>query len=116
MTNRFKDFGTGGDIRTEPLSFKLHGEEFECWPNLQGHVLLQLAAGSADESGLATVQTINEFFDAALKTDSLTRFKKLLKDPEKIVSVETLAEITSWLVEQYSERPTQEPSGSSSGQ
>lgn len=112
MTNRFKDFGTGGDARTEPLSFKIHGEEFHCWPDLQGRVLLQLAAGSADESGTAAVETINEFFDAALKPDSLAQFKELLKDPEKIVSVETLAEITSWLVEQYSERPTQEPSGS----
>lgn len=116
MTNRFKDFGTGGDSRTDPLSFKLHGEEFHCWPDLQGQVLLQLAAGSADETGLATVQTINEFFDAALKPDSLKKFRELMKDPERIVSVDTLAEITSWLVEQYSERPTKEPSGSLSGQ
>lgn len=112
MTNRFKDFGTGGDVRTEPLSFKLHGEEFHCWPNLQGSVLLELAVGTSDQDGGAAVRTMTEFFDSALMPESLTRFNTLLKDKEKIVSVETLAEITSWLVEEYSERPTQEPSGS----
>lgn len=112
MTNRFKDFGTGGEIKTEPLSFKLHGEEFDCWPNLQGHVLLALAANSEETSGAAAVQTINEFMDSALKPESLERFKNLLKDPERIVSVETLADITSWLVEEYTARPTKESSDS----
>jgi len=112
MTNRFKDFGTGGDIRTEPLSFKLHGEDFNCWPDLQGSVLLELAAGTSDQDGAAAVRTMTEFFNSALMPESLERFNLLLKDKEKIVSVDTLAEITSWLVEAYSERPTQEPSGS----
>ena len=111
MTNRFKDFGKGGELRSEPLSFKLYDEEFHCWPNLQGSVLLELAANTS-ENNAATVRTMTDFFEAALKPESLERFNALLKDNEKIVSIETLADITSWLVEEYSERPTQEPLGS----
>lgn len=113
MTNRFKDFGGGSDaITNEPLSFKLHGEDFECWPNLQGKVLLDLASSSSQEDGAAAAKTITEFFSSALKPESLTRFEALLEHPEKIVTVETLADITAWLVEEYSARPTKEPSGS----
>lgn len=112
MTNRFKDFGSGGDISAEPISFKLHGEEFDCWPELQGKVLLELAANSAEDNGVAAAKTVIEFFKHALKPDSFEKFEALLDDPHRIVKVETLAEITAWLVEEYSARPTQEPSGS----
>lgn len=112
MTTRFKDFGSGGEVSSEPISFKLHGQEFECHPNLQGRVLLELAANSSQDDGAAAANTINEFFAAALKPDSYTKFEALLKDPNTIVTVETLGDITAWLVEEYSARPTQEPSGS----
>jgi hypothetical protein len=112
MTNRFKDFGAGGKVSNEPISFSLHGENFECWPNMQGHVLLQLAASSSEDTGSGAAKTINDFFAQALKPESYERFEKLLVDPEKIVTVETLGEITGWLVEEYSARPTQEPSDS----
>lgn len=112
MTNRFKDFGSGDSEVTGPLSFKLHGETFECWPGLQGRVLLNLAANSSEEDGAAAARTMNEFFNSALKPESLERFNALLTDPEKIVNIETLGDITAWLVEEYSGRPTKEPSGS----
>jgi hypothetical protein len=39
---RFKDFGSGAELApVEPLSFKLHGEEFKCLPRLQGKVFLE---------------------------------------------------------------------------
>jgi hypothetical protein len=110
--NRFKDFGAGEATSAEPLSFKLHGEEFECWPSLQGKVLLNLAANSSEEDGASAARTMNEFFASALKPESLERFNTLLEAPEKIVSVETLANITTWLVEEYAGRPTKELSGS----
>lgn len=108
MTNRFKDFGAGSDIRSEPLSFKLHGEDFDCHSNLQGKVLLDLAAGSTSDDPAAAGKIMTDFFAAALKPESLERFNALLEDPERIVNVETLGDITAWLVEEYSDRPTKE--------
>ena len=116
MTARFKDFGAGAVQNTEPISFRLHEEDFECVKNLQGNALLNLVAkaGSGDASDAA--ETIKDIFSKALLPESYERFVKLIDDPEKIVSVETLGEITAWLVEQYSGRPTQGPEQSLSGQ
>lgn len=116
MTTRFKDFGTGGLVATEPVSFKLHGEDFECRTALQGKVILEMAALSSGENVGGSASAINTFFERALKEESYNRFQKLLDDPDKIVSVESLAEIAGWLVEQYSGRPISGPEQSVSGQ
>jgi len=112
MTNRFKDFGSGKTVNDAPLSFKIHNEDFECYPSLQGKVLLDLVANSNEDDGAAVAKTIDSFFKATLQTESYERFETLLKDPKKIVSVETLGEITAWLVEEYSSRPTVGPEDS----
>lgn len=117
MTNRFKDFGSGGEVNKAPLSFKLHGEEFQCKTVIQGKALLDLIAGTAeDEGGLGVAKVINQFFELCLLEESYKRFDALLSNPDKIVTVETLGEITAWLVEEYSSRPTQQPEHSLSGQ
>jgi hypothetical protein len=115
MTNRFKDFGQGGDVTKTPLSFKLHGEEFECRPNIQGKTLLDIVANATDD-GAGAAKTITAFFDVCLFPESAERFNTLLTNPDKIVTVETLGDITAWLVEEYSSRPTQQPEPSVSGQ
>lgn len=114
---RFRDFGTGGEIDKSPLSFSLHGETFECYPSVQGRVLLNMVAKSSnDDQGVAVAQILEDFFAVCLLPESFERFNALLDDPEKIVTVDTLGEITAWLVEEYSARPTQQPGLSPSGQ
>lgn len=116
MTSRFKDFGSGGEQNTEPISFKLYGEDFECVKNLQGSALLNLVAKAGSGSPTDAADTVKDIFSKALLPESYERFLKLIDNPEKIVTVETLGEITAWLVEQYSGRPTQGPEQSQSGQ
>ena len=87
----------------------LHGESFDCRKELQGKVLLDLVARSDGKDPAASAQVINDFFNNVLLPESYTRFNKLLSDPDKIVSVEMLGNISSWLVETYSSRPEQEP-------
>jgi hypothetical protein len=116
MTTRFKDFGTGGSVNTEPVSFKLHGEEFECHKNLQGSALLSMASAGDGADASTAAKTMYKFFETALTKESYAKFSVLLSDPEKIVTVETLAEIAGWLVEQYSGRPISGPEQSVNGQ
>jgi len=108
---RFKDFGAGvvGEA-VEPLSFKLHGDEFKCVDQIQGKVLLDLVSESnnADDPA-AAARIINVFFSTVLLEDEYKRFNELLESKDKIVSVETLGEITAWLVEEYTSRPTEGP-------
>ena len=116
MTNRFKDFGGGTDVQKKPLSFKLHEEEFNCVPVLQGKLLLDLVVDSSSEAPDAAAKVITSFFKHVLQDESYTRFEALLSHKEKIVSVETLGEITGWLVEEYTNRPEEQPELSSPGQ
>lgn len=114
MTDRrFKDFGSSDDSSKEPLSFSLHGETFNCYPSVQGKVLLNMVAKtSGDDQGIAVAKILDEFFSVCLLPESLQRFNALLEDPERIVSVETIGEITGWLIEEYSARPTRQPEAS----
>lgn len=116
MTSRFKDFGEDSNVNREPLSFKLYGEEFNCRPAIQGKVLLDTVKNVDSDNPGSAAQMIEDFFKKTLFDESYERFQNLLNDPDKIVTVETLSEITGWLVSEYSERPTQEPEGSLSGQ
>ena len=112
---RFRDFGSGNNI-TEPLSFKIYDQEFNCRPALQGKVLLEMAvAGNVDDTS-AAAKIVDTFFAKALLPESLERFNALLSDPDKIVTVEMLGEIAGWLTEQYSGRPQPGPEQSASGQ
>jgi len=115
MTTRFKDFGDGGAINSEPLNFKLHGEDFACKPNLQGKALLDMASMSSSADPVVLAQGISLFFSKALQEESYTRFQALL-DSDKIVTIESLAEIAGWLVQEYSNRPNQGPEQSVTGQ
>lgn len=117
MTGRFKDFGGDSSVNKEPLSFKLYDEKFECYPAIQGRALLEMVRKAGDENDpSAAAEVVDSFFGVALLPESLERFNNLLKDPKKIVTVETLSEIAGWLVGEYSERPTKESSDSSAGQ
>jgi hypothetical protein len=109
-TARFKDFGSGnkGEAKA-PLTFKLHDEEFQCRPEVQGQVMLQMVQEAGSDDPTKSAGIITKFFSQIMLEESYVRFDALCKHPEKIVSVETLAEITAWLVEEYSGRPEEQP-------
>jgi hypothetical protein len=107
---RFKDFGSGAELApVEPLSFKLHGEEFKCLPRIQGKVFLEFIEHSASDDGAETAKVISSFFGKVLEDESVVRFDALLTSKDKIVTVESLSEIVAWLLEEYSARPEGEP-------
>lgn len=114
--SRFKDFGAGISKPIDPISFKLHDEEFTCRNEIQGRAMLDLVAKSSNANPSETASAINNFFKVVLTAESFTRFEALAEDPDRIVSMETIGDIIEWLVEQYSDRPTSRPEASSSGE
>ena len=113
---KFKDFGAGAPAGArEPISFKLHGEEFQCNPELQGAVLLELVAKSNSDDAAEAAVVIAEFFEYVLLPDSYTAFNKVTKSADRMVTLDTLGDITGWLVEAYSDRPNTGPEVSSPG-
>lgn len=107
---RKKDFGTGPDLSAiEPISFTLHGEEFHCAKQVPGKVLLSLVKGGVSEDPGESAAVIDKFFETVLLPESLERFNVLVVDPNRIVTVDTLADIVNWLMEEYSDRPESQP-------
>lgn len=107
--------------KREPITFDIYDETFEAWPSLQGVVLLEFVAElnkfngpqdgedseTAADTGAAAAAVLLSFFDHALKPESLERFKALTHDPERVVEIDDLNEIVSWLMEEYTSRPTE---------
>jgi hypothetical protein len=107
---RSKDFGKGAKQSDfEPLSFTLAGKTFKCNPAMQGKFLLDMAASTDASNPASGATAVNKFFERALKPGEFEKFDALLNDPDIIITSETLGEILSWLVEEYAERPTEEP-------
>jgi coenzyme F420-reducing hydrogenase beta subunit len=107
--SKFRDFGSTNLDELEPISFKIHDEEFHCIRAMQGKVLLDMIAKSSSEDPAEQAGIVTSFFAQVLDDESLERFNALVTDKHRIVTTETLAEITSWLIEQYSDRPNQQP-------
>lgn len=105
---RFKDFGKPFDSESaEKITFKIYDEEFHCFPEMQGRTLLEFVRLSQSEDTTDSAIAMEKFFEKVLFPESYERFDALAKDPERIVSVSTLAEIVSWIVSQYTDRPTE---------
>lgn len=115
--SKFKDFGSGNpSAEKETITFKLYDQEFSCLPELQGKVLLGFVASSMDEDPASQAKAIEAFFEYVLTAESLAEFDELTTSKDRIVSVETLSEIIAWIVEQYTDRPEEQPEDSQAGQ
>jgi hypothetical protein len=114
---RFKDFGNGAASGiTESIVFKLHGEEFTCIPEIQGKVLLDLISDSASDDVVKSTAVTLHFFRSVLTAESLERFDVLIESKTSVVSLETLGDISAWLVEEYTNRPSERSEDSSTGE
>lgn len=102
---RFKDFGSPAKNSDEPLTFRLYDETFHAVPAIQGKTLMGLIKDANIEDPSESAAMVIGFFDKVLVPESLERFTALTESKDKIVPVETLAEIVGWLVEEYSGRP-----------
>lgn len=107
---RFKDFGSGASTEgsKEPVVFKIYGEQFTCIPTLQGKTLLDLISDSGSDDPAKSSATTIKFFESVLTDESLEKFNALINSKDKIVSIETLTEITTWLIEEYTDRPLEQ--------
>ena len=108
---RFKDFGSGagGTANSNPVSFKIHDEEFNCISEIPGKTVLNLVSKSSSEDPAQSAEAVMKFFEIVLTPESRARFDALAEDPDRIVTMQTLSEIIEWLVEQYTDRPTERP-------
>jgi hypothetical protein len=109
--------------RAEEITFSFEGEKFRCVETLDVDVVLSFARAHFEGNNSAATVQVLPFFNSCLREDdgteeepsSFERFQKVLKRKTNRMDLETLGEIMQWLMEQYSERPTQRPADSSVG-
>ena len=113
---RHKSFKTIDIDESEPLTFDLGGEEFTCYPEIQGKTILDImrvaAEGDEDTRGVLMAISVLDFFEKVMDASEYERFNKLMEDPKRIVPMDVLSEIMSWLIEEYTDRPTKPSSDS----
>ena len=109
MTTRHRTFTPKARAASlEPVTFDLFGQIFKAVPQIQGIVLMELVEATEDGEK-ASVGALLQFLKSTLIDGDFERLNDLLhsNDPSKIVSIEDIADIVSFLVGEYTSRPTE---------
>ena len=104
---KIKSFTSAKKEVAEPIPFELEGESFEAYGQVPGAVLLDFIAASQQEESSGTAGAILGYLKASLDKENFKRFDKLVRDPEKAIELQVLADIVGYLIEERSSRPTQ---------
>lgn len=98
------------------LDFELGDEVFHCRPKLSGITLINFVRGvqkaneasEGDESkGTAVLELLLELLEDALGAQEYKRFIEYTEQPDIYVSMETIMEISQYLVGEYTQSPTE---------
>lgn len=112
-STRHRSFTTKGKASKEPVTFDLNDERFTCHAQVPGSVLLEHVRRLSDgETAAAELLTIwQDVFDDA----EHARFRAYIDSPDNEVDVQDLGAILSFVLEEFSGRPTPAPSRSPRG-
>ena len=109
-TRKIKSFGTpkeGESIEAaEPITFELAGEEFEAYGDVSGAVLLDFIANYGSDNGAETAKAILDYLKNSMDAENYKRFDAVVRDPKKLIKIETLSEVVGYLMEERSSRPS----------
>lgn len=97
------------------ITFDLGDESFTCRDFIQGAVMLDFVS-AADEGGAAAAAKLLEFLKHAVVDADQSKLNELLYGDRVQVPMETIAEVVAFLVEEYTQRPTQELEQSDAGE
>lgn len=102
---------------TAPIEFDIDDDTFFADPNVPGGVLLSIVDRVNDEKGsMKQIEILVDFLNQALMPDSAALFQSRLNDPANPIALATALDVTHWLVQELTARPTELPSGSPDGQ
>lgn len=90
----------------DPVTFDLAGENFTAYPKLPGAVILEFISAT-DEGSATTAGALIKFLKDAMDDGNFSRLNAIFHDKEIMVEIEDIADIVSYLVEEYSDRPTE---------
>lgn len=108
-TTRHKSFSSSDENTPEealiPVTFDLAGENFTAKADIQGIVLMDFLEAS-DAGGVSSVVAFKSFLKEALEEAEYVRLNTHLRTAPTTISVEQIAGVVAYLVEEYTSRPT----------
>lgn len=109
-TRKVKSFGApkeGENIEAaEPIVFKLLDEEFEAYGEVPGAVMLDFIADYGNDNSAYTAKALIQYLKNSMDAENYKRFDAMIRDPKKLIKIETLSEIVGYLMEERSSRPS----------
>lgn len=102
----------------EPITFEIGGyrgngevwkETFTSLPEAPPGVLDDLATSSlVDDKGNRRYNTpsLLAFFEGVMIDEDVVRFREIMHDKDRVVSIETLGDVMTYLAEELTDRPT----------
>lgn len=115
-SDRHRDFSVASETRKkQPVTFTLEGQEFECVEEAPAAALTDFLGDVAGDHVGRSAAALVSFITSVLIDEDVPRFLDLVHSKETIIPIETVGEIVTWLVEEYSGRPTVRPSRSRGG-
>jgi len=96
----------------EMIEFKIDGESCHAFQPSNGQLAVLLASIASTQQWTHQVAGVINFFDAVLDEDSSAYITRRLLDRRDQFGIDEVQDIIAWLVEEWSARPTQPPSGS----
>ena len=96
----------------EAIEFTIDDEVCRAFQPSNGQLAVLLASVSSTQQWTHQVAGVINFFDAVLDENSSSYITRRLLDRQDQFGIDEVQEIIEWLVEEWSARPTQSPSGS----
>jgi hypothetical protein len=115
-----RDFSTSGQGNksafegAQPIEFRVDDDVFVAYPPTPGQAALFMAAQAKNRDVADNVAGVIDFFDGMLDEEGQALFRQRLLDREDSLDFDTVSEIIEALFEEWSARPTQPSSASSS--
>jgi len=115
-----REFSTAGRKAPEafenagPIEFVIDGETFTAYPPTPGQVAMLMVAQASNRGAEDNIAGIIDFLDGILEEDAQVTFRRRLMDRDDPFDFDMVEEIVEGLIEEWSDRPTQPSSASSS--
>lgn len=100
-------------VRKDPVWFAIPDKDdndvrFDCVDILPAGLIMDF--GETTEEGGNAIQGIRDLFNGAIRDGQQDRFWEMVRDKDAPIGIDMLQEIAEMLAEEYSARPTGEPS------
>lgn len=104
---RFRNFGEA--VRASdlpPLEFELCGRLYHCAPAMNSKKLMGFVKRADDAGGSSAGDVIHDFIHEVILSEDREAWDALMDSDDYIIDIQLVSDVVSWLIENYSNRPT----------